>query len=374
MNRNVRSGCDRISQKSPKLVQAVFVGVGERSKCLLGAEQGASRGDRAAAYPRLCAMLQLDTKAYPDFAAASQAVLKFLHRRIGFNLWMVTRVVQQDWIVLQAEDHGYGVKAGDVFAWQSSYCSQMVQGKGPCIATTAAKIPAYAQAPINDLVDIGAYIGIPLQHSDGSLFGTLCAIHPQPVTQNLDEELPLLELIAKLLSSYLTSDLLVQHERRRAERAEVQALTDELTGLYNRRGWSQLLEKEEIRCRHFGLSACVVVVDLDDFKAVNDTLGHQAGDEWLQRFAAVLKGTLRRDDVAARTGGDEFAVLGVDTDAMGAQALADRIRLALAAHQIPASTGMALRASPENLMATWRRADADMYRCKQATKFLPQGR
>ena len=71
---------------------------------------------------------------YTDFESASRAVLAFLHDRLGFDLWMVTRTEGDDWIVLQSEDHGYGVKDGTVFRWADSFFSQMVLGRGPCIA------------------------------------------------------------------------------------------------------------------------------------------------------------------------------------------------------------------------------------------------
>ena len=71
---------------------------------------------------------------FNDFEAAGQRVLAFLHQRFGFGLWMVTRTEGEDWIVLQSEDHGYGVKPGTVFRWADSFCSEMVKGNGPRIA------------------------------------------------------------------------------------------------------------------------------------------------------------------------------------------------------------------------------------------------
>lgn len=75
---------------------------------------------------------------------------------------MVTRTEGEDWIVLPAEDRGYDVKEGDVFRWTDSFCSQMVEGRGPCIAPQSDLIPAYANAPIGQQVSIAAYVGLPL--------------------------------------------------------------------------------------------------------------------------------------------------------------------------------------------------------------------
>jgi len=91
---------------------------------------------------------------------------------------MVTRTKGDDWIVLHAEDHGYGVENDAVFKRADSFCSQMVQGLGPSMASDSDLMPAYASAPIGKQVKIGAYVGVPLSDADGSLFGTLCAIDP----------------------------------------------------------------------------------------------------------------------------------------------------------------------------------------------------
>ena len=74
----------------------------------------------------------------PDFAGASREVLSFLHQRIGMDLWMVSRADNEDWVVLTAEDHGYGVRASDVFRWADTFCSRMVRGDGPRVAPRAA--------------------------------------------------------------------------------------------------------------------------------------------------------------------------------------------------------------------------------------------
>ena len=113
-----------------------------------------------------------------DFESAGRAVLAFLHRRLGFGLWMITRTEGEDWIVLQVEDHGYGISPGTVFRWADSFCSEMVQNNGPKVAPNSDIVPAYAAAPIGQQVPIKAYIGVPLSNADGSLFGTLCAIDP----------------------------------------------------------------------------------------------------------------------------------------------------------------------------------------------------
>lgn len=309
-----------------------------------------------------------DFRSYSDFVSAGHGVLKLLHDRIPFDLWMITRVVGDDWIVLQVEDYSYGVREGSVFGWTDSFCSRMVKGEGPCIAPQADLVKAYRYAPISQQVKIGAYVGMPLCFKDGSLFGTLCAIHPISSPHDLQQELPLLEVLAKLLGTLLDEEMHAQKANRRAERAELEAQTDSLTGLYNRRGWDKLLAAEETRCHDFGTPACIIMIDLDNFKLINDNQGHAAGDRYLQRFAQVLKSVLRKEDIAARIGGDEFAVLGVDVDYASACALTKRVEQVFQAANMEVSVGLAYRKPSAGLKVAWREADAAMYLNKKRKK------
>lgn len=278
---------------------------------------------------------------------------------------MVTRTEGDDWIVLQAEDHGYNVADGTVFRWADSFCSRMVVGLGPRIAPRSKDIPAYASAPIGQQVKIGAYVGVPLRRADGALFGTLCAIDPEAQPESITQEQELLDLLGGLLSGLLQAEMNLVSEARRVERAEVEALSDGLTGLFNRRGWTRLLIGEEDRCRRYGHSAGVIVVDLDNLKWVNDSAGHFAGDELLARAASVMTGVKRSPDVVARVGGDEFTFLAIECDRSGADVLVSRLRAALEAAGIQASLGLAMRVPSQGLQSAWEEADKAMYADKE---------
>ncbi len=305
---------------------------------------------------------------FSDFRMTAEQVLRYLHQHFGFSLWMVTRTEGDDWIVLQAEDHGYQVKEGDVFRWTDSFCSRMVQGKGPCIAPDSNRIPAYAAAPIGQQVSIAAYVGLPLTKPDGTLFGTLCAIDPKVQSQDLVGQLPQLELISRMLGTILATELRAEEEMRRAERAEAEAETDSLTQLYNRRGWNRLLAAEESRCRRYGHAASVLSVDLDDFKTINDLHGHSSGDAMLVKAASALLEGARDCDVVARLGGDEFAILAVHCDQQQAGQLVDRIQENLSKVNLCASIGMSARDPSQTLDDAWIESDERMYECKRDRK------
>lgn len=313
----------------------------------------------------------MNSFSFKNFEEAGQAVLKFLQQRFGFNLWMITRTEGDDWIVLQSEDNGYNVKPGQVFSWADSFCSHMVQAKAPRIAPYSPSIPLYANAKINKLVNIQAYIGQPLLKEDGSLFGTLCAIDPQPKSETLLEDEALFDLLAQMLSYILQTELRETQQIRKTEHFEAEALSDALTGLFNRRGWDKLVNLEEERCKRYGHPTTVLMIDLNNLKTINDKFGHAAGDELIQKAATALKEQVRSSDIIARLGGDEFAVLSLETNLENAEKLILRIQQAFAELEISAAMGLALRNPAYGLSSAIKEADEKMYQNKIFIKSNP---
>lgn len=123
------------------------------------------------------------------------------------------------------------------------------------------------------------------------------------------------------------------------EQVQRQAVTDELTGLFNHRRFVEALELEAERARRFDQPVGLVMVDLDDFKAVNDTYGHQQGDEVLRQVAGLMRSYSREIDAPARYGGEELAIVLPQTDLNGATRLAERLRAGIEALAIPRLSG-----------------------------------
>ena len=307
---------------------------------------------------------------FPNFDAAVTSVLELLRARLGFNLWMVTRVSDDRQIVLHALDHGYEIAAGTVLSWPDSMCLQMAVGNGPQVAPDVGAVPSYAAAPVMQRLPIGAYIGLPLCNLEGEVIGTLCAFDQQIQPAQLVAEQPLLELLARLLSSLLQAERARETVARRNERLRIEAQTDGLSGLFNRRAWDRLIATEDERCRRYGHPAAVLVIDLDGLKTENDTHGHLAGDRLIQRTGRALHAAAREIDIVARLGGDEFGVLGVECDAAGAQVLASRVRDTLREAGIEASVGAAVREMAGGLQVAWQLADQRMYEEKNRRRGL----
>ena len=293
----------------------------------------------------------------PDFAGASREVLSFLHQRIGMDLWMVSRADNEDWVVLTAEDHGYGVKQGDVFRWADTFCSRMVRGEGPRVAPRAVDVPAYADLPFTQQLPIGAYVGVPLVDAEGKLFGTLCGLNPQPMPASIVDEQPMVEVLADMLSGLLSAELSTTALVREAETARSEALTDGLTGLANRRGWEVALAAEEERCRRYGATACVVAIELDGMKSPGVSwAARDAYDTVLVRAAQALRQTVRKPDTLARLDDDRFVVLGVECTTAEAMALLRRLEQGVQGADLSAALGMAMRNRSSGLFETFERA------------------
>lgn len=209
------------------------------------------------------------------------------------------------------------------------------------------------------------YAGVPLRGEEGSVIGTLCILREAPGAPpsfNID--------ILRDLAEISSHELILA--RRNSELHQL-SNTDALTGLPNRRLFDQEFHRSWRRARRTGVSASLLLLDLDHFKEVNDTAGHPAGDEVLAAFGRFLSSFGGRpDDLAARVGGEEFALILAGADPAGAAKVADTILQALAAAALPhplrrvltTSIGVATLRSDEDHLAWWTRADRALYAAK----------
>lgn len=142
-----------------------------------------------------------------------------------------------------------------------------------------------------------------------------------------------------------------------------QAVRDPMTGLYNRRFFDEALAQNVETARRYGRELSLVLFDLDGFKQVNDTCGHQAGDEVLKTFARLLQETVRKADIVCRIGGDEFAVILPEAGLSSVWKFTERFSdIAGKTKEIRFSAGISALPS-DNLFAD---ADAELLRAKQA--------
>lgn len=149
------------------------------------------------------------------------------------------------------------------------------------------------------------------------------------------------------------------------------AVTDRLTGLYNRTKLDEVFADELAQAKRYGQSVAVIMADIDNFKSVNDTYGHQVGDSVLSEFAAIVRELVRDTDTPGRWGGEEFLVICSHVDLNGAHILAERIRTAVAGHsfsvigQKTCSFGVASYQPGDTAETIVKRADMALYEAKQ---------
>jgi diguanylate cyclase len=299
---------------------------------------------------------------FSSFGEAADAVLRMMQELLRLDLWLVTRVHDEEWIVLHAFGSG-AFRAGDVLPLKSTICNELLQGNGPNIAPDISQILAYSRAPVTRLHAVGAYAGAPLI-VNGGIYGVLCGMSSATGAQKITRQKPHLITAARTLSTILGKQLHAEALVRRVERAENEALVDELTGLYNRRGWEQLVGHEQARGRRYGHKHAVFFMDIDGLKTVNDVQGHDAGDALIVRTAAAIRSVTREHDVAARLGGDEFAVLAIETVGTEATTLGERLAAAFRAADVSVSIGYANADPSLDLAGVMRKADEAMYRRK----------
>jgi diguanylate cyclase (GGDEF) domain len=130
---------------------------------------------------------------------------------------------------------------------------------------------------------------------------------------------------------YDVTDVATNRHQLQAANAQLQHLssTDRLTGLYNRGHWEESLKVAYARHQRYGNATSLVMLDIDHFKRVNDTYGHQAGDKVIEEVSRLIREHVRETDVAGRYGGEEFGVVLSDTDKTGARVFAERLREAV---------------------------------------------
>jgi diguanylate cyclase (GGDEF)-like protein len=249
------------------------------------------------------------------------------------------------------------------------------EGLGEAIRAAEARVLETSEPASADVEDAHA-LAYPLRAADGEgrVSGIVSVARPSKAFSESESD----------LFHYLAGQAAVSVENVGLhETVERQAVTDELTGLSNRRRFQETLSSEVARSQRFDQGLGLVMLDIDDFKKVNDTFGHQQGDIVLREVARVLRESSRAIDLPARYGGEELAVVLPGTDLEGAFDLAERVREGIEALDFPlvdeagsagtiritASLGAAaLSEDIDDVRELVAAADAALYRAKRAGK------
>jgi diguanylate cyclase (GGDEF)-like protein len=227
---------------------------------------------------------------------------------------------------------------------------------------------------------IRGFAGVPLRRSGGQNWGALGVFDAKSLALGFDE-IDALTVFAREVATEIEirtgatpseAPMLPLDHEERFQALEQLAATDPLTGLANRRGCEKRIAGEISRAERERKPLSCIMLDIDRFKQVNDTLGHQAGDQVLRELSTMLRQSVRAYDIVARWGGEEFLLIlpGADLDA--ARSLAERIRLGVqklptsVPGSVTISAGAAEFDSDYDFEATLRTADRRMYEAKSA--------
>jgi len=254
------------------------------------------------------------------------------------------------------------------------FCGHAIRQRDLFVVADANEDPRFAKHPlVVDSPRVRFYAGAPLITPQDYRLGTLCVVDFVP-RELQPKQLDILRILGRQVMCQLDLNL--------------QAMRDPLTGLYNRRQLEESLHREVLRARRLGGTVGVMAIDVDHFKRINDTLGHEVGDRALRGIAEELASCVREEDIACRAGGEEFIIILPGTGKMALRTRAEAVRRAIERAQIPAGDGtlkltvsIGLASFPshgDTGQALLRAADVALYKAKGAgrnrvTQCTPSG-
>ena len=255
-----------------------------------------------------------------------QQILRIGCEHYDLPFGIISQIVENSYSVKWAECPNKEIEAGATFALGDTYCSNTLAAASPvAIAHTAQS--ELATHPCYKTFGLETYIGAPLL-VDGVRYGTINFTSPDPRRRpftKTDTE------IIRQFADWIGNEIAREQDHQALMNAKVRleriASTDDLTGILNRRAFMERANTEVARYRRSSTRFSAVMLDIDHFKQVNDVHGHATGDNVLSKLVSIAASVLRQEDLIGRLGGEEFAIVLVDSDAEAATRVADRIRL-----------------------------------------------
>lgn len=255
----------------------------------------------------------------------------------------------------------FGLDAREV-PYPDFFCGHAIRQRELFVVPDATEDPRFAQHPlVSGPPRARFYAGAPLVTPQAHVLGTLCVVDFRPRGLH-PKQAETLRILARQVMSQLELNL--------------QAMRDPLTGLYNRRQLEESLHREILRSRRGEGTVGVMAIDIDHFKRINDTLGHDAGDAALRGVAQEVAGCVREEDTACRAGGEEFVIILPGATEAALRSRAEAVRQTIERARIPACEGtvrltvsIGLAAYPshgDTGGAILRAADAALYKAKSA--------
>jgi diguanylate cyclase (GGDEF)-like protein len=255
----------------------------------------------------------------------------------------------------------YGIDVREI-PYPDFFCGHAIRQRDVFVVPDANEDPRFAKHPmVVGSPRVRFYAGAPLVTPQDYRVGTLCVLDFVP-RELQPKQIEILRILARQVMWQLELNL--------------QAMRDPLTGLYNRRQLEESLHREVLRARRVGATVGVMAIDVDHFKRVNDTLGHEVGDSALRGIAEELASRVREEDIACRSGGEEFVIILPGAGKTSLRSRAEAVRRTIEQAEIPAGEGtlkltvsIGLASFPshgDTEQAVLRAADVALYKAKAA--------
>jgi len=243
-----------------------------------------------------------------DLESLTRPILELLEAVTGMESTYLTRIDTEQGlqhIVFSRNSRTMQIPEGLSVPWGDTLCKRALD-EGTCYT---ADVPGqWGDSEAARQLGIKTYLSQPVQTTEGTVFGTLCAASASTVTVS-EQSLHIFNLIAKLIAYQVGRERAMDALRRANVSLTSQVMVDPLTGVTNRRGLMAALPQMLELARRTGERLQVAYIDLDGFKQINDHYGHDIGDRFLMHIARQLQHGVRNSDVVARIGGDEFIVV-----------------------------------------------------------------
>lgn len=210
-------------------------------------------------------------------------------------------------ILFAHNSHELTIPEGLAVPWGDTLCKRALN-EGRAYTDNVAE--CWGDSDAARELGLVTYLSVPVRVGDSELYGTLCGASAFRVTVS-NEAKRLLDLFATLIARQIERDRLLQKLRQENTLFSSYAMTDPLTGIPNRRALNNELPRSLANASRYGEALYIAFIDLDGFKAINDSYGHDAGDRFLISITSALAQGLRTGDYLARVGGDEFVFFGL---------------------------------------------------------------
>ncbi len=311
----------------------------------------------------------------------TRPVLVMLESALGLESTYLTAIDEERGIqsvLFSRNSQQLQIPEGQSFGWGDTLCRRALEEGESWVPDVPEH---WAESEAAESLGIVTYVSCPIFAGEGELVGTLCGASRQAVPPDR-RAMNVLSLFASMIGQRIDQEHQIDRLKFENRELAAQAMVDALTGLPNRRALEAELKRELYRATRSATHIAVSFIDLDGFKAINDTHGHEAGDEFLAQIGQRLAFGLRAGDFAARIGGDEFIVISPNASYDSATGLAARIDELLKGqyqlnagplHYEGASIGVVIAGAGHDSSEVIRAADAAMYEVKKQRRTTRQG-